>query len=113
MAMKDRLRFCVAGELAAPTTGEWTRTFAILTTEPNELCATIHDRMPVIIDPADYDRWLGSEADPRDLLQPYPAEKMGAWAIILIGAGGRTRTGTGKPPRDFRTCYGFRRPRLA
>lgn len=62
-------------------TGEWIRTYAIITTEPNALCATVHDRMPVILDPDDYSRWLGSEADPRDLLRPYPAEKMQAWPV--------------------------------
>ena len=37
------------------------RTFAILTTAANELMAPIHDRMPVIVLPEDYDAWL----DPR------------------------------------------------
>jgi putative SOS response-associated peptidase YedK len=30
----------------------------------------IHDRMPVILAPADYARWLGEEPDPRDLMRP-------------------------------------------
>jgi putative SOS response-associated peptidase YedK len=33
-------------------------TFTILTGEPNSLTAELHDRMPVILDPADYDGWL-------------------------------------------------------
>ncbi len=33
-------------------------TFSILTTEANELTDQIHDRMPVILDPCDFDRWL-------------------------------------------------------
>jgi putative SOS response-associated peptidase YedK len=33
-------------------------TCAILTTAANALAATIHDRMPVILDPSDYDLWL-------------------------------------------------------
>lgn len=33
-------------------------TFTILTTEPNELMAPVHNRMPVIVEPKDYDRWL-------------------------------------------------------
>src|SRR5204863_400476 len=32
--------------------------FTILTTSPNELVRPIHDRMPVIISPADFERWL-------------------------------------------------------
>ena len=84
ISMKDQSQFCVAGiweNWKHPMTGEWIRTYAIITTEPNALCATVHDRMPVILDPDDYSRWLGSEADPRDLLRPYPAEKMQAWPV--------------------------------
>jgi putative SOS response-associated peptidase YedK len=48
------------------------RTFAIIAADSNELVAEIHDRMPVILAPADYVRWLGEEPDPRDLMQPFP-----------------------------------------
>ena len=34
-------------------------TFALVTTEPNELVAQIHDRLALILHPRDYDRWLG------------------------------------------------------
>jgi hypothetical protein len=44
--------------------GEWIRTFAIITTDANELVAEIHDRMPLILAPADYVRWLSDEPDP-------------------------------------------------
>lgn len=64
-----------------PANEEWVRTFAIVTTEPNELCATIHNRMPVILRPADCDRWLSDEPDPCDLLKPYPAALMEAWPV--------------------------------
>ena len=30
----------------------------VITTDANELVAEIHDRMPLIIAPADYERWL-------------------------------------------------------
>jgi putative SOS response-associated peptidase YedK len=46
--------------------GEWIRTFAIITTDANELVADIHHRMPVILSRYDYVRWLGEEPDPRD-----------------------------------------------
>jgi hypothetical protein len=36
--------------------GEWVRSFAIVTTTPNELCAELHNRMPVVLGP---ERWLG------------------------------------------------------
>jgi putative SOS response-associated peptidase YedK len=57
------------------------RTFAIITTDANELVADIYDRMPAILAPADYDRWLGFEPDPRDLLHPYPANLMRMWPV--------------------------------
>ena len=57
-------------------------TFALVTTEPNELVAQIHDRLALILHPKDYDRWLGIDdkgGDPRpplDLLHPYDADRM-------------------------------------
>ena len=41
----------------------------------------LHNLMPLIIDSADYDRWLSSEVPPIDLLRPYPAEKLTAHEI--------------------------------
>jgi len=41
----------------------------------------LHNLMPLIIDSADYDRWLSSEVSPIDPLRPYPAEKMTAHEI--------------------------------
>jgi putative SOS response-associated peptidase YedK len=55
----------------------------IITTDANEVVRPIHDRMPVILDPADYAAWL----DPRDptiaqeLLRPCPAEVMTAFPV--------------------------------
>jgi putative SOS response-associated peptidase YedK len=83
IAMKDRSPFGIAGiwENWKNPHGEWVRTFAILTTPANELVGTIHHRMPVVLAPADYDRWLGNEPDPHDLLQPFPSELMTIWPI--------------------------------
>lgn len=54
--------------------------FTILTTDPNDLVRDVHDRMPVIIHPDDYDRWLDPRIeDPaqlKPLLAPLPAEHM-------------------------------------
>jgi putative SOS response-associated peptidase YedK len=55
--------------------------FAIITTDATELVAEIHDRMPLILAPTDYIRWLGEEPDPRNLMQPFPAEPMRMWPI--------------------------------
>ena len=47
----------------------------IITTDPNELMADIHDRMPVILSPDDYDLWLDPEFEGKEkllsLLRPY------------------------------------------
>jgi len=64
-----------------PASGEWQRTFAIITVPPNEFLAQIHDRMPAILGRADYDRWLGDESDPCDLLRSFRAEPMRMWPI--------------------------------
>jgi putative SOS response-associated peptidase YedK len=63
-----------------PATGEWLQSFAIITVEPNELTATVHDRMPLIIAPQDYARWLDrrSAEPPVDLLRTFPAKEMRA-----------------------------------
>ena len=55
--------------------GDEHRTFAVLTCAPNDMIATIHDRMPVILHPEDYKRWLSDlEPDPHDLLKPFPSD---------------------------------------
>jgi putative SOS response-associated peptidase YedK len=57
----------------------------ILTSDANELVASLHDRMPVILDPDDYDAWL--DPDVKDtarltaLLAPFPAGRMTAYAV--------------------------------
>ncbi len=61
---------------------------AIITTEANELMEPVHNRMPVILAPGDYTRWLtrdpgdtygmGHGELPLDLLRPYDAEAMKA-----------------------------------
>lgn len=56
------------------------RSFCMITTTPNELCAKVHDRMPVIIAPDQYDLWLDPKVrDPAKVLplvRAYPAEEM-------------------------------------
>lgn len=57
-------------------------TFTVLTCPANELVATIHDRMPLIVAAQDAARWLDrSEPDVSDLLQPFPAEEMTAYPV--------------------------------
>lgn len=67
-----------------PPQGPPFETFTILTTDPNEVTEPIHNRMPVILEPKGYDRWLdpgGPNRPPIDLQRPYPAERMQAWPV--------------------------------
>jgi putative SOS response-associated peptidase YedK len=94
---KAKQPFCFEvndGELFA-SAGIWDRwidgrgtsieTCAILTTTPNAVTAPVHDRMPVILDPASYDLWL----DPgmknvnavSDLLKPYDGRLMRSYPV--------------------------------
>jgi len=70
--------------------GEWVRSFAIITTQPNELCAELHNRMPAVLKPEMWPAWLGpawlgeEPATVRDLkamLAPYPSDSMIAWPV--------------------------------
>ncbi len=58
---------------------------AVITTEPNELVATVHDRMPVILSRERFGLWLDpDEREPKHLLPllaPYPADRMAATAV--------------------------------
>jgi len=60
-------------------------TCTIITTGPNSLVAALHDRMPVILPPDAYDRWLDPEpqtpADLAPLLVSYPADAMNLYAV--------------------------------
>jgi putative SOS response-associated peptidase YedK len=69
--------FSAAGVLSwHPAAGEWVRSFAIITSTPNELCAELHDRMPVVLNPDVGPAWLGEEPtsvqDLKAMLVPYP-----------------------------------------
>ena len=86
IGMKSGDPFAFAGlwDTWQPPVGEALASFTILTTAPNEQMAPIHDRMPVIVEPRNYDRWLDAgneDAPPMDLLQPYPAEEMQTWTV--------------------------------
>ncbi len=66
------------GRAAGTDTGpETVRTYAIVTTEPNDLVADLHDRMSVILPGGEERRWLREDPEAVvDLLGPYPAEGM-------------------------------------
>ncbi|MGV3642121.1 MAG: SOS response-associated peptidase [Adhaeribacter sp.] len=86
--MKDEDLFAFAGlydEWVDKSTGEVHKTFAIITTEANELVKPIHDRMPVILPPGTESLWLDpEEKEVLDLLRPFDAGKMKAYPISTL-----------------------------
>jgi putative SOS response-associated peptidase YedK len=87
IALKSRGLMALAGlwENSRSPAGERIRSFAIVTTEPNELCAELHNRMPVVLAPEAWPAWLGEEpAEQRHLkalLAPYPSDEMICWPV--------------------------------
>lgn len=65
--------------------GDVLESCTIITTRPNVLIAKIHDRMPVILDPKNYDAWLDPQFQDEDKLKsflvPCPATKLKYWAV--------------------------------
>jgi putative SOS response-associated peptidase YedK len=68
-----------------PQSGQALNSCTIIVTDANELMRPIHDRMPVILDPADFERWLGTGPEhARDLLpllRPAPPEDLEAYPV--------------------------------
>jgi putative SOS response-associated peptidase YedK len=59
-------------------------TFTIVTTTPNALMAPLHDRMPVIVAPGDWDAWLDAatpQAHVESLIRPYPGDDLEAYPV--------------------------------
>jgi putative SOS response-associated peptidase YedK len=84
IAMKDGSPFGLAGlweNWRDPNTDEWERIFTVITVPSNDLVGQIHNRMPAILKPESYERCLGRETDPHDLLITYPSEPMTMWPI--------------------------------
>ena len=91
--------FCFAGvynNWMDKETGEVIDSFAIITCEANNLLKKIHvnrkrtdqgGRMPVIVHPHEYDKWLNpitSAAELQQIMQPFPDEKMMAYTISKL-----------------------------
>jgi putative SOS response-associated peptidase YedK len=85
--LKDGRPFAFAGlwERWAGQGGENVETCTIITTAPNELLARVHDRMPVVLAPEEYDAWLDVDARNADtrkeLLRPFPSSEMIAYPV--------------------------------
>jgi putative SOS response-associated peptidase YedK len=73
-----------------PKSGVALESFALVTTEPNELLEPFHNRCRLIIEPKDYNRWLNPyvkedpHSVPRELVRTYPAEGMKAWRVAPL-----------------------------
>jgi len=87
MALGNRGLMTFAGlwDLWRAPDGATIKSFTIITTRANDLAASIHDRMPVILPPSCWPEWLGEiDATPDQLqamLSPYPSERMTMWPV--------------------------------
>lgn len=89
MRMKDDRPFAFAGLWECwKGGGDEVESCTIIVTEANELLESIHDRMPVIVSPEDYDLWLDPEFEDKESLQkmlrPYPVGEMEAYPVNTI-----------------------------
>jgi putative SOS response-associated peptidase YedK len=68
--------------------GEVIESCAIITTDANELMASFHDRIPVILQPKDYDLWLDPDVQDASLLEPLlrpcPSDEMEVYPVSRL-----------------------------
>jgi putative SOS response-associated peptidase YedK len=82
VALSNRLPFAFAGlwESWKSPDRELIESCTILTTDANELIQSIHDRMPAILSPSDYELWLNPDTKTTEslkhILRPFPSEEM-------------------------------------
>ncbi len=89
--LNDGGLFAFAGlwERWSPERGdaEAIESFTVIVTNANALLEPIHDRMPAILAPSDYEAWLDARATPPEaaqaLLRPYPPDRMEAYPVSL------------------------------
>jgi putative SOS response-associated peptidase YedK len=88
--LKSEELFAFAGlweEWVNKETGEVLPTFAIITTEANELVRRIHDRMPVILQPEEEKVWLSEQPDREkhlSLLRPFPTDQLKMYPVSTL-----------------------------
>jgi putative SOS response-associated peptidase YedK len=100
--MKDGELFAFAGlwERWKDEAGQEVKSFTVITTEPNELMKTIHNRMPAIVPKEGYLDWL--ENGSTEWLKPYPAEEMEAYAVSpRVNSPGRDEAGMIERVEEF------------
>lgn len=85
--MRDERPFGFAGlwERWEGEGGQVINSCTILTTEANEILRPVHDRMPVILHPDEYEVWLETDVRKlgliKEMLRPYPAEEMTSYPV--------------------------------
>jgi len=96
--LKSGMPFTFAGlwEHWQSPDGSEVQSATIITTEPNELMATLHNRMPVILHSNTYTQWINPTPQSPDRLQnllvPYPTEEMEAYPVsTLVNSPGNDR----------------------
>lgn len=88
--MNHRRPFAFAGlwDSWSGPDGSQVKSCTIITTVPNNLMALIHNRMPVILHPRDYAKWLDPSTQTPDgltpLLKPYPDDEMNAYPVSTL-----------------------------
>lgn len=99
--LNDGQPFAFAGlwEQWEDASGEVINSCTLLTTDANELMRPVHNRMPVILNPKDYEQWLDPEVKEPErlqpLLRPYSTQEMLAYPVS---------TAVNKPSNDNAEC---------
>lgn len=90
ITLQDNQPFAFAGlwdQWKSPD-GQAIQSCTIITTEPNELMASIHNRMPAILRPGAYEDWLNPQLRDTEVLthwlKPYPTELMQARPVSKL-----------------------------
>lgn len=83
ITLRDAAPFAFGGlwERWQSPDGDAIETFTIVTTEPNALCAQVHDRMPLVLAPEMWNDWLGPVEARMRLMKPFPTERMEMWPV--------------------------------
>jgi putative SOS response-associated peptidase YedK len=90
ITLKNKELFAFAGlwDSWRSPEGEQIRTCTLITTQPNDLVVSIHNRMPVILSAEARKEWLDPSLHDEHLLlpllAPYPAEQMSARAVSRL-----------------------------
>lgn len=87
-SLKNEPVFAMAGiwKRQLDKNGNFTTQYSVLTTQPNELIAKVHNRMPVILDRSQYTQWLNTLPETKtfafqEMFKPFASDKMQAQLV--------------------------------